>query len=83
MGCTRMKKEQDFPIKRIMEQAGKDLQYQQLLQYYEAMDRTYRQLSDQISQENLETLEQFMAASEAVYYRFAQIAYQCGKRSKK
>lgn len=82
-GDNGVKQNQEFPVKKIMSLAENDLQYQQLLGYYLDMEQYYRELSTDISQEKMETLEQYLAAGEALYYRFSQIAYQCGKRSRK
>ena len=76
-----MKNLSEFNIKSIMRQAETDPQYQALLEYYREKERSYRQLSDGLSREDADIIEQYLAAGEAVYYQFSRIAYQCGKRS--
>ena len=78
-----MRNTADFNVKKIMRQAEADPQYQQLLEYYREAEGYYRQVSSRLEQEDTDTIEQYLAASEAVYYRFFQIAYQCGKYVRK
>lgn len=78
-----MRNTADFNVKKIMRQAEADPQYQQLLEYYREAEGYYRQVSSRLEQEDTDTIEQYLAASEAVYYRFSQIAYQCGKYVRK
>ena len=78
-----MKDATEFNIKQIMRQAEADPKYAQLLEYYKETECCYRQISARLSPEDSAMIEQYLAAGEAVYYRFSQIAYQCGKRCRK
>ena len=78
-----MKNTLEFDAKKIMRLAEADPQYCQLLKYYKETEQYYRQVSECLSQEDTAVIEQYLTAGEAVYYRFSQIAYQYGKRSRK
>ena len=78
-----MKNASDFNIKRIMQHAESDSQYHQLLEYYRETEGFYRRVSEHLSAEEAEIIEQYLAAGESVYYRLSQIAYQCGQGSRK
>lgn len=68
-------------IKSLLAAAEKDALYQQLLSNYRELDAVYNTRKAHLSTEDAEMIETYLAAGEAVYYRFAQIAYDCGKKS--
>ena len=78
-----MKQNMDFDVKRIMKTAEIDPLYQQLLANYRSTEEDYYRIAENLSQEDAQIIDGYLAAGEAVYYRFAQIAFLCGKRSRK
>lgn len=78
-----MNKRQNFDILNIMKQAENDPQYQKLLDYYRETEYRYLQLSNRLSPEDMEIVEEYLSAGEAVYFHFSRIAFQCGARSRK
>ena len=69
-------------LKTLLDSAEKDSLYQQLLSNYRELDAAYNAQKAHLSREDVEMIETYLAAGEAVYYRFAQIAYNCGKISR-
>ena len=69
-------------LKPLLDFAERDSLYQQLLSNYRELDAVYNAQKAHLSREDVEMIETYLAAGEAVYYRFAQIAYNCGKNSR-
>jgi len=82
MGCAVMNNQQNFDILKIMKKAENDPQYRKLLDHYREAEYSYCQLSNRLPPEDMEIMERYLAAGEAVYYHFSKIAYQCGARSR-
>lgn len=68
----------DLDIRAISRATENDAHYQQLLFYYQETEGQYDRLKARLSPDEERIIEDYLAASEAIHYRFAQLAYHCG-----
>lgn len=61
----------------VRKEAENDALYQQLFSYYQETEGHYDRLKSMLSPEEENVIEEYLTASEAIYYRFAQLAYRC------
>lgn len=68
----------NLDVQAIRKEANADTRYQQLFSYYQETEDQYNRLRAELSPEEERIIEDYLTASEAMYYRFAQLAYRCG-----
>lgn len=61
----------------VRKEAENDALYQQLFSYYQETEGRYNRLKSVLSPEEESVIEEYLTASEAIYYRFAQLACRC------
>lgn len=73
-----MTENRDLDVRAIRKEAEHDTHYQQLFSYYQEIEARYNRLKADLSPEEERIIEDYLTASEAIHYRFAQLAYRCG-----
>lgn len=73
----------DYAYPRILQLARHDPEYQQYLTEIRKLEAEFLRISAALPERDREILEDYLVSSDNLEYRFAQLAYECGRSSVK